>query len=82
MTPPCGSIGSGTSASAPHVAGTVALCIHSGACAGLTPPQIVQKIVNDAQAYNQANPGYGYQGDPLRPIPGKHYGWLIRAGLY
>ena len=66
----------------PHVAGTVALCIASGPCAGLTPPQIVQKIVADAAAYNQANPGYGFLGDPLEPITGKYYGYLIRAGLY
>jgi hypothetical protein len=26
--------------------------------------------------------GYGFQGDPLRPIPGKYYGYFIRAGLY
>jgi subtilisin len=38
--------------------------------------------VADARAYNRANPGYGYDGDPLRPIAGRYYGWLIRAGLY
>jgi subtilisin len=75
---------SGTSFAAPIVAGTVALCLASGKkpCAGLTPAQIAAKIQADATAYNQANPGYGYQGDPLRPLPGKHYGYLIRAGLY
>jgi subtilisin family serine protease len=73
---------SGTSMASPHIAGTVALCIASGPCAGLTPGQIVSKIVADAQAYNTANPGYGFQGDPLRPISGKYYGYLIRAGLY
>jgi hypothetical protein len=25
---------------------------------------------------------YGFQGDPLRPINGKYYGYLIRAGSY
>ena len=74
--------GSGTSFASPIVAGTVALCIDSGACAGLTPAQIVRKIVSDAAAYNRANPGYGFQGDPLRPISGKYYGYLIRAALY
>jgi subtilisin len=74
----------GTSFAAPIVAGTVALCLASGKkpCAGLTPAQIAAKIRADAAAYNQANPGYGYQGDPLRPVAGKHYGYLIRAGLY
>jgi subtilisin len=73
---------SGTSFASPIVAGTVALCINSGACAGLTPAQIKTKIVADARTYNNANPGYGFQGDPLRPITGKYYGYLIRAGLY
>lgn len=76
--------GSGTSFASPLTAGTVALCIYSGPCAGLTPAQIVRKIVADAAAYNAAkqNVGYGFQGDPLRPISGKYYGYLIRAGLY
>ena len=72
----------GTSFSAPLASGTVALCIHSGACARLTSAQIVSKIVADAAAYNRANTGYGFQGDPLRPLSGKYYGYLIRAGLY
>ena len=72
----------GTSMASPHVAGTVALCISTGECAGLTPAQIIDKTVAGAAAYNTANPGYGFQGDPLRPITGKYYGYLIRAGLY
>jgi subtilisin family serine protease len=75
--------GSGTSFATPAVAGTVALCIYSGPCAGLTPAQIVQKIVADAAAYSTANPGYGFTGDPLRPLAtGAYYGYLARAGLY
>jgi subtilisin len=75
---------SGTSQSAPAVTGTLALCIAAGPCAGLTPAQVIQKIVSDATAYNtgRRNSGYGFQGDPLRPITGKYYGYLIRAGLY
>jgi subtilisin family serine protease len=77
-------VGSGTSFASPLVAGTIALCVFSGPCAGLTPPQIVQEVVADAASYNTAskNFGYGFQGDPLRPISGKYYGYLIRAGLY
>ena len=73
---------SGTSMAAPHVTGTVAICIASGACVGLTPLQIIQKILSDAAAYNGATPGYGFSGDPLHPIDGRYYGYLIRAGLY
>jgi len=75
---------SGTSMATPHVAGTVALCIASGACAGLTPRQIVEKIVSDAARYNNArkNSGYGFQDDPLRPTGDRYYGYLINASLY
>jgi subtilisin family serine protease len=73
---------SGTSMASPHVAGTVALCIASGACAGLTPAQIIQRIVSDAAAYNTANTSYGFVGDPIRPEPGKYFGFLIRAASY
>jgi subtilisin len=73
---------SGTSMAAPHVTGTVALCIHSGACAGLTPSQIVQKIRSDAAAYNTAHPSYGFTGDPLHPVSGRYYGFLVRAAAY
>jgi subtilisin family serine protease len=73
---------SGTSMSSPNAAGTVALCIASGTCAGLTPPQIIQKIIGDAATYNTKNPGYGFRGDPLSPVGGKYYGYMIRAGLY
>jgi subtilisin len=72
----------GTSFASPLVAGVAALCIASGPCAGLTPAQIRQKLVSDASAYNTANPGYGFAGDPLRPQPGKYYGYLVRAALY
>jgi subtilisin len=73
---------SGTSFASPHVAGVAALCIASGPCAGLTPAQIMEKLVSDASTYNTANPGYGFAGDPLRPQTGKYYGYLVRAGLY
>jgi subtilisin family serine protease len=77
-------INSGTSFASPFTTGTVAICLASGKkpCAGLTPSQIVQKITADAQAYNLNRRGYGFQGDPLRPVNGAYYGYLIRAGLY
>jgi hypothetical protein len=64
------------------VAGVVALCIGNGACAGLSPRQVVGKIVADATAVNAASPGYGYVGDPTRPIPKKYFGWLVDASRY
>jgi subtilisin len=82
VTVPCYAYSTGTSMASPHVAGTVALCIYHGPCAGLTPKQIVAKIVTDARNVSLFAPSYGFQGDPLRPISGKYYGYLIRAGLY
>ena len=74
----------GTSQAAPHVAGTVALCLGSGGiagpCSGLAPAQIVSKIRSDAAGY--ATLSNGFTGDPLRPITGKYFGYLDAAGLY
>lgn len=73
---------SGTSFSAPMVSAVVALCIHSGECAGLKPKTIVRKIAREAAAYNTRHPDYGYDGDPLRPLDNRYYGYLINAGIY
>jgi subtilisin len=40
---------SGTSMALPHVAGTAALCIGSGACGG-TPSQVISKLRGDGAA--------------------------------
>jgi subtilisin len=79
--PLCDGIASGTSFSSPAVAGTAALCIAIGRCTG-RPEQVIQTLRSDAAAYNHAHPHYGFVGDPLRPLPHKYYGFLIRAGLY
>jgi len=74
---------SGTSMAAPHAAGVAALCASTGACAGLNGAQIAAKLRNDAVAYNNANPSYGFTGDLLRPFGnGRIYGPLIHAGSY
>jgi subtilisin len=75
---------SGTSMATPHVTGSVALCIASGRCAGLTPAQIMQKLRADAAARPVS---YGFDGDPSRPIvdPGgrtRFYGYLLYAAGY
>jgi subtilisin len=72
---------SGTSMATPHLAGTAALCIASGGC-GSTPAQVMRKLRSDAERYTSRNPAYGFLGDPLRPIAGKYFGFLTRAGLY
>jgi subtilisin len=72
----------GTSFAAPHVAGVVALCISSGACKGLTVPQIEAKIVSDAAAYSAKHADYGFTGDPQHPAGPGYYGPLVRAAAY
>jgi subtilisin family serine protease len=72
---------SGTSMASPHAAGTVAVCIASGACNGLTPAQIVQKMRSDA-ALQPAS--YGFAEDPhnVTATGSRYYGHLIHAGGY
>jgi subtilisin family serine protease len=70
---------SGTSMASPHVAGTVANCLgHKnapGPCAGMTVPQIIQKIRADAAAKPSS---YGFTGDPNHSPPaGRYYGFLV-----
>jgi subtilisin len=72
---------SGTSMAAPHVAGMTALCIATSKCVG-APAQIIQKIRADARAYSKAAKGYGFTGDPLRPLSGKFFGYLTHAAAY
>jgi subtilisin family serine protease len=74
--------GAGTSAASPHVAGVVALCIASGPCAGLTPERIIAKLIADAADHSAADPGYGFAGDPGRPVDGRYYGNLVRVAGY
>lgn len=74
--------GSGTSASAPHVAGVAALCIDEGGvpgpCAEMTPAETIEQIRADAAA--NATPQNGFLGDPFRPLPAGHYfGHLVSA---
>jgi subtilisin family serine protease len=74
----------GTSQAAPHVAGAAALCLDDGGvpgpCAGLSPTQIVQRLRTDAAA--AATLTNGFAGDPLRPVTGRFYGYLVAADSY
>ena len=71
----------GTSMAAPHVAGAAHRCILSGQCAG-TPAETIQKLRADAEAWNTANPSWGFNGDPRRPVTGRYYGYLLNAAQY
>ncbi len=68
---------SGTSMASPHVAGTVALCLSSPQCAGMTPQQIGTKLRADAAAKLLATPGYGFTAEG-----GHSYGNLVWASGY
>jgi subtilisin len=73
---------SGTSMASPHMAGTAALCIATGACTG-SPATVISKLRADAETYNNANAGYGFDDDPLRAATAaRYYGYLTRAGGY
>ena len=73
---------SGTSMATPHLAGAVSLCIgESGACAGLSPAQVIAKVRADAQDHTTGLPAFGFNGDPTRPVSGQYYGFLQWSGL-
>ncbi|MFF0013283.1 S8 family serine peptidase [Streptomyces sp. NPDC005374] len=75
-------VGDGTSFAAPAVSGVLALCIHAGRCGHSTPARNLRTLVQDAHAYNKRNPGYGFLGDPRRPLSDRYYGPLIAADRY
>jgi hypothetical protein len=62
----------------PHVAGAAALCIGTGKCSG-APATIIGQLRFDASVQPL---GYGFAGDPITPIVGRYYGYLIYAGGY
>ena len=75
---------SGTSMASPHVAGVAALCFGEagapGPCTGSSPAQVRQRIFDEAKARTTTTSGYGFTGDPLRPVSGRSYGYLSWAG--
>lgn len=68
----------GTSFASPAVAGAVALCISHHACEG-SGPEITEQFLQLTESYNQRHPGFGFDGDPLRPAGSKYYGYLTET---
>ena len=80
---------SGTSMACPHVAGMVALCygvrtstgVLDGPCAGMSPSQIIQYMIQEAKALGSIN---GFSGDPNSPktaSTNKYYGYAATCNL-
>jgi subtilisin len=67
----------------PHVTGTAALCIASGACAANNPLGTMTKLRTDAQQRSNptATPYYGFVGDP-NSSSGVYYDYFEFAGDY
>src|SRR5262249_42189371 len=61
---------SGTSMAAPHVTGTVALCISRGMCTGGESPASVVSMIQTTAGFE------GFTGDPGSPISGRYYGYI------
>ena len=72
---------SGTSMACPHVSALVAQCYRRGVCRSSNGTELA-RIVSLTEAYNMANRGYGFQGDPLRPMLGRYFGWLIHGNAW
>lgn len=66
---------SGTSMTAPHVAGVAALCYgedgRTGPCSELSPAQVIARVRAEATTRSTSGRGYGFEGDSLRPITGR-----------
>ena len=71
----------GTSFASPAVAGSLALCISEGECEG-SGKDLMSQFLDLTAAYNKEHRGFGFVGDPLRPIKGQYYGYLAQIAGY
>lgn len=71
----------GTSFASPAVAGSLALCISEGECEG-SGKEVMSQFLELTAEYNEDNPDFGFEGDPLRPIEGQYYGYLTQIAKY
>ena len=71
----------GTSFASPAVAGSLALCISDGACEG-SGKEVMSQFLDLTAAYNKEHRGFGFEGDPFRPIEGQYYGYLAQIADY
>lgn len=72
----------GAALAASVATGIAALCVDSGRCGDATPARTVRTLVDDAAAHGWRHPEYGFFGDPLQPVRGRHYGPLVSAARY
>ena len=75
----------GTSMAAPHVAAAAALCIGTGdgagPCATSDPALLAANVTRQLQAdaAQRSGEGFGFLGDPLSILNGRHMGHLVSA---
>ena len=72
----------GTSFASPVTAGAVALCLQSGRCPEGDGRESVARFRELVEGHNRKHPDHGYQGDPIRPVEARHYGYLITTSLF
>lgn len=68
----------GTSFASPAVAGALALCISEKECEG-SGKELMKQFLEVTEDYNEKNRDFGFDGDPLRPLKGKYYGYLAQV---
>ncbi|MET4134857.1 S8 family serine peptidase [Pseudarthrobacter sp. PvP090] len=71
----------GTSFASPAVAGSVAQCISEGKCEG-SAKAVMSQFLKATAGYTKKHRGFGFEGDPLRPIDGQYYGYLTQIARY